>query len=88
MLQDTLANNADPLEDFDRQGIAYKPMIFTAYGRRHPRATNMLHHAATTMARQRGYANANGLQTHWQRQLAAEIWHRTARIVRVCHSKW
>ena len=35
MVQDKLAYYADQLEDLARQGIVYKPMIFTAYGRRH-----------------------------------------------------
>ena len=88
MLQEKLNYYEDHLEDLAQQGIIYKPMIFTAYGRRHPSATNMINHAATTVARQRGYATANGLQRHWQRQMAAEIWRRAARMVKACLPEW
>ena len=76
------------LEDLERQDILYKPMTFTAYGRRHPSATNMLKCAATAVARQRGSSSTVGLQKHWQRQLAAEIWRRAARMVKACLPKW
>ena len=88
MLQEKLDYYGDHLDDLAQQGIVYKPMIFTAYGRRHPSATNMLNHAATTVARQRGYANAKGLRRHWERQLAAEIWRRAARMVKACLPTW
>jgi hypothetical protein len=88
MRKDKLDYYEAHLEDLARQGIVYKPMTFTAYGRRHPDATNMLHIAATTVARQRGDSSAIGLQKHWQRQLAAEIWRRAARTVRACLPKW
>ena len=71
-----------------QQGIVYEPIVFTAYGRRHPSATNMINHAATIVARQRGYANAKWLQKHWQRQLAAEIRRHAARIVETCLPVW
>jgi hypothetical protein len=88
MRQNKLDYYGEHLEDLSRRGIVYKPMTFTAYGRRHPCSTNMLHHAATTVARQRGYANAKGLQKRWERQLAAEIWRRAARMVKACLPRW
>ena len=88
MRQDKLDYYETHLEDLARQGIIYSPLIFTAYGRRHPSATKMLQHAAMTVARQRGYASASGLKKHWERQLAAEIWRRAARMVKACLPKW
>ena len=88
MTQGKLDSHEKHVSDLDSHGIVYMPMIFTAYGRRHPSATKMLKHAATTVARQRGYANVSGLQSHWQRQLAAEVWRRAARMVKACLPKW
>ena len=88
MRQDKLDYYEPHLADLESQGIVYMPMVFTAYGRRIPNATKMLKHAATTVARQRGYATANGLLKHWHRQSAAEIWRRIARMVRACLSKF
>jgi len=88
MRRDKLDYYEPHLEDLLRQGIVYKPLTFTAYGRRHPDATNILHYAATAVARQRGGSSAIGLQKHWQRQLAAEIWRRAARMVRTCLPRW
>jgi hypothetical protein len=88
MRRDKLDYYEPHLEDLLRQGIVYKPLTFTAYGRRRPDATNILHYAATAVARQRGGSSAIGLQKHWQRQLAAEIWRRAARMVRTCLPRW
>ena len=88
MRRDKLDYYEDHIDDLAAQGIVFKPITLTAYGRRHPCATDMLHQAATTVARQRGCPNAMGLEKHWRRQLAAEIWRRAARMVRACLSKW
>ena len=34
-------------DDLAVQGLAYEPLMFSAFGRRHPRATDMLHLAAS-----------------------------------------
>ena len=88
MRQDKLDYYEDHLADLERQGIVYMPMIYTAYGRRHPSATKMLKHAATMVTRQRGQANAIGLLSHWHRQMAAEVWRRAARMIKACMPKW
>ena len=88
MRQDKLDYYEQHLPDLEAQGIAYMPMTFTAYGRRHPSATKMLIHAATKVARQRGQVATKGLLKSWQRQLAAEVWRRAARMVRACMPKW
>ena len=73
--------------DLEAQGIVYEPMIFSSYGRRHPRTTNMLKVAATRAARRRGWSSAAGLKKWWERQLAAELWRRAARMVHACFPK-
>ena len=88
MRRDKLDYYENHLVELERQGIVYAPMTFTAYGRRHPDATNMLKHAATKVVRQRGRAAARGLLKYWERQIAAEVWRRAARMVRICLPKW
>ena len=88
MRRDKLDYYESHFAELERQGIVYAPMTFTAYGRRHPDATNMLQHAATKVVRQRGRTAARGLLKFWERQIAAEIWRRAARMVRICLPKW
>ena len=70
--------------DLQTQGIVFEPMIFSAYGRRHRRATQLIHTAAQRAARHRGWSSAAGLRRWWLRQLAAEVWRRAARMVYAC----
>ena len=78
MMQDKLTRYEEHLEDLERQGIVYKPMIFTAYGRRHPSAT------CSTMHPRPWLGTEGTRQRHWQRQLAVEIWRRAAHMVKAC----
>ena len=71
-------------DDLEAQGIVYEPLIFSAYGRRHPQTTDMLKFAASRAARRRGCSNAKGLLRWWHRQLAAELWRRAARMIHSC----
>ena len=71
-------------EDLAAQGIRYEPIIFSAYGRRHPQTTDMLKFAASRAARRRGWSKASGLLRWWHRQLAAEVWRRAARMIHAC----
>ena len=43
---------------FDAQNILYQPLIWTTYGRPHPRTTNILRTLARRIARRRGCADA------------------------------
>ena len=70
--------------DLAQQGIVYEPIIFSAYGRRHPRTTDMLKLAASKAARRRGWSKTGGLLKWWHRRLAAELWRRAARMVHAC----
>ena len=66
------------------QGIVYKPMMFSAYGRVHPEAASLL----LTMAR--GAARRHGLGSHKQilrrarARIGTEIWKRATAMVRAC----
>ena len=75
---------APHFNDLQSQGIVFEPLIVSAYGRRHPRATQLIDTAAQRAARRRGWSNAAGLRKWWLRQLAAEVWRRAARMVHAC----
>ena len=84
-MRETKLDKYEPYSvELDEQGITYAPATFTAYGRRHPCATNMLKTAATKVARRKGLESTKGLLRCWQRQLAAEIWRRAARMTKAC----
>ena len=84
---DKLQKYEDHREDLAVQGIKYEPVIFSAYGRRHPKATDMIKFAASRAARRRGWSNIAGLLKWWHRQLAAELWRRAARMAHACTPK-
>ena len=71
-------------EALGRQGIVYKPMMFSAYGRVHSEAAALL----LTMAR--GAARRHGLQSHRQilrrakARIGTEFWKVAAAMVRAC----
>ena len=79
---------APHFSDLQTQGVVDEPIIFSAYGRRHPRATQLIHTAALRAARRRGWSSAAGLKKWWLRQLAAESWRRAARMVHACLPRW
>ena len=71
-------------DDLRQQRIVYEPAIISTFGRWHPRATEMLKHAAVRSARRNGSADGTRLEKWWFRQIAAEVWHRAARMVMAC----
>ena len=84
MRMDKLHKYAAHRDDLAAQGIVYEPIIFSAYGRRHPKATDMIKFAASRAARRRGWSTATGFMKWWSRQLAAELWRRIARMTHAC----
>ena len=71
-------------EDLELQGIVYEPLILSAYGRRHPNATNMLKLVAAKAARRRGLSSSARLFQWWCRAISLEVWRRAASMVHGC----
>ena len=88
MRADKLEKYEPHRDDLAAQGVIYEPLIFSCYGRRHPRTTDMLKLAASRAARCRGSSKSGGLLRWWHRQLAAEIWRRAAKMVHSCTPRW
>ena len=68
----------------DRQNIGYQPLVWSAYGRPHPRTTAILRTLATRLARRRGCSDAEWRYRRLRATVNAEIWRRAAKMVSSC----
>ncbi len=67
-----------------RQGIDYQPLIWSAYGRPHPRTTTILRTLSRKLARRRGCSDAERRYRRLRAAIATEIWRRAAKQVFAC----
>ena len=72
------------LHEMEPQGIMYKPIIWTAWGRAHPDVVAVLRSLATRAARRRGLASPSELLSQARRNIAMELQARAARMVLAC----
>ena len=63
----------------DRQNITYQPVVWSAYGRPHPRTTAILRTLATKLARRRGCSDAEWRFRRIRATMGVEIWRRGAK---------
>ena len=84
MRSDKIIKYAPHLEDLRVQGIIFQPAIFSAYGRRHPSATQMIKLSVAKAIRRRGNVGGERLLRWWLRQISAEIWRRAAKMILAC----
>ena len=82
--QAKFAKYARYLEALRLQGIQYLPMIWTAWGRAHPAAVQVLKSLATRAARRRGLTSGSDILRAAKLQIALEIQARNARMVHAC----
>ena len=68
----------------DAQNVAYQPLVWTAYGRPHPRTTAILRTLATRLARRRGCSDGEWRYRRLRAAVGVEIWRRAARKVMAC----
>ena len=66
------------------QGIVYRPLTFSCYGRRHPDTTQFMKEAAAKAARCKGIKDHKALYRRWSRAVTAEVWRRAGRMVLAC----
>ena len=66
------------------QNVVYQPMVFSCYGRPHPRTTAILRTLAKRLSRRRGCASAEWRYRRLRARLASSLWTRAARMVRAC----
>ena len=72
------------LDELHAQGIEYRPLVVSCYGRRSQVLTTLLRTAASRAARTRDGSSAGTLLPRWQRSVACEVWRRTAAMIRRC----
>jgi hypothetical protein len=83
-LNDKLYKYRRHLEAMRANGIVYKPIIWTAWGRAHPDAIAVLRSLAMKAARRRGLISSNELLADSRLGIALELQARAARMVMKC----
>ena len=72
------------LAGMEAQGVHYKPIIWTSWGRAHPDAVSILRSLAMKAARRRGLVSATEILSDSQLSIALELEARAARMVMAC----
>ena len=67
-----------------RHNITYQPLVFTCYGRPHPRTTAILRTLATKQSRRRGCSDGEWRYRRMAAAIDTEVWRRAARQVQAC----
>jgi len=70
--------------ELEEQGIFYRPLTFSAYGRPHPEATAIMTTIAQRAARRRGVANHELILRRAQVKVGVQLARRAARMVLAC----
>ena len=83
-LNDKLRKYRRHLLEMQANGITYKPIIWTAWGRAHPDAIAILRSLALKAARRRGMVSAGELMADTRLCIALELQARTARMIMAC----
>ena len=68
----------------DRQNILYQPLVWSAYGRPHPRTTSILRTLATRLARRRGCSDGAWRYRRLASAAGVALCRRAAAHVRAC----
>ena len=82
--RDKLRKHDHVLDDLAKDGILYKPAVFSTYGRMHVDVKNMLKEAARRLARKDGIADTRGIIKRWKREITAALWNRAACMLHKC----
>ena len=84
MRQRKAGEYADHFEEMEAQGVFYRPVTFSAYGRPHPDATAMLATIAKRAARRRGFGDHRQILRRATVKVGMQIARRAARMVLAC----
>ena len=79
-----LRRYAPHMRELERGGIDYVPLVWSAYGRAHPRATTFTRLLAHRIARRRGSSDWQGIWRRMMSCVSVAIWQRAARMVHQC----
>jgi hypothetical protein len=81
-----LAKYARILPELERQGIAYKPMIFSAWGRPHSEASVLIRRLAERAARRRGMTSGKAIYDDTCAKIGLELQARLAAMISKCQA--
>jgi hypothetical protein len=68
----------------DRQGILYQPLVWSAFGRPHPRTTSLLRTLAARISRRRGCSDGEWRYRRLTAAIGCTLWRRAAAHVMAC----
>ena len=67
-----------------REGVGFRPLVWSAEGRPHPVVERAMGYAAGMAARKHPEASASAFTSRWRREIAVAIQKRMARMIRAC----
>eukprot|EP00929_Paragymnodinium_shiwhaense_P026577 TRINITY_DN1578_c0_g1_i1.p1 TRINITY_DN1578_c0_g1~~TRINITY_DN1578_c0_g1_i1.p1 ORF type:complete len:384 (+),score=60.22 TRINITY_DN1578_c0_g1_i1:335-1486(+) len=74
----------DLLEPLARDGVAFRPMVWSAEGRPHPVVGRVIAFASELASRKHPETSARSFAQRWRREIAVAIQKRLARMVQAC----
>ena len=72
------------LDELKAEGVVYKPLVWTCWGRPSPDAQAALRTLSFVAARRLGLCDARGLEQRARALVAAMLWRRAAAMVLAC----
>ncbi len=84
MYERKVAYYAPHQASLERQNISYQPLVWSAFGRPHPRTTTILRTLSKRIARRRGCSDAAAVYKSLHGAVSLEIWRRAARQAMSC----
>ena len=84
MFQRKLGTYESYLPQLEAQGIQYKPVVFSCYGRLHPEAASIIEAVSKQAARRRGFGDHRLLLRRAHAAIGVQIWRRAAAMIRIC----
>ena len=72
------------LDELREEGIEYRPLVWTCWGRADGNAQEAMRTMAAAAARRRGYGDPRPLARHLAAQVGTQIWRRAACMVIAC----
>ena len=84
MYNSKIAKYAPYLQQAAVNGILYRPLVVSCYGRVHPECQAILKTIAHGACRRRGVIDCKALLARVHRNIGVEIWRRAASMVHAC----
>ena len=84
MVSKKLSDYAPYLEELREDGVEYRPVVWTCWGRPHVDATSAIRSMAASAARRQGAVCAHDVERRTQAAVGVQLWKRMARMVAAC----